>query len=185
VASCFLTIASDAESVRDFTTVSFTLSKPRPCSLQPRAEVPVFAAHPERRSLDALLCVECERQFPGSFPSLAAQAAGSLGSASGRRETEYINAARDETATASSSNATSSSPITKPRWLRVPEPCSPDTSIPPSYRPTYCAGSPAHPIPSSPWRLRTSCTDRSWYRSRSRLARRYRASRSGRSPWRR
>lgn len=139
-ASCFFaTIATDAESVRDFTTVSFRLSKPAPCSLHPRVALPAFATHPERRSFEALLCVVCATQFPGSFPFFATHAAGSLESASGRRETEYISAARDETATASSSNATSSSPITNPRRLRVPKRCSPDTSIPPSYPPT-CSG---------------------------------------------
>lgn len=82
---------------------------------------PFFSTHPERRSFDALLWVVCATQFPGSFPLFVAHAAASLGSASGRRETEYINAAKDETATASSSNATSSSPIMKPRRRRVPE----------------------------------------------------------------
>jgi len=173
-ASCFLaTIASDAESVRDFTIVSSRLSKPAPCSLQLRAADPAFATHPARRSFAALVCAECETQLPGSFPFLATHAADSLCSASGRRETEYINAAKDETATASSSSATSSSPITKPRRPRVPERCSPGTSIPPSYRPTYCAGSPARPRSCSPSRPRTSCTGRSLYRWQWRTERTY------------
>ncbi|MEA2761885.1 MAG: hypothetical protein QOD47_1169 [Gemmatimonadaceae bacterium] len=156
-ASCFFaTVASDAESVRDFTIVSSTLSKPAPTSLQLRALAPTLAAQPERKSFDAALCGECETQLPGNFPFLATHAAASRGSASGRRETEYINAARDETATASSSNATSSSPITKPRRLRFPERCSPGTSTAPSCRPMYCAESPGRPSSCSPWQLRTS-----------------------------
>jgi hypothetical protein len=71
--------------------------------------------------LEAPLAVARETQLPGSFPFFATHATGSRGSDSGRRDTEYIKAARDETATASSSNATSSSPITKPRRLRVPK----------------------------------------------------------------
>jgi hypothetical protein len=173
-ASCFFaTIASDAESVRDLTIVSSRLSKPSTDS-HPRAVVPIFAAQPDRSSLEAALCVGCGTQFPGNFPFFATHSTGSC-DASGRRDTEYISAARDDTATASSSNATSSSPITKPRRPRVPQRCSPGTSIPPSCRPTYCAESPARRIPSWPWQLRRSCTGRSWYRSRSRSARKCRA----------
>jgi hypothetical protein len=83
--------------------------------------LPILAAHPERRSLEAPLVVEREPQLPGIFPSFATHTTGSRGSASGRRDTEYMSAARDDTATASSNSATSSSPITKPRRLGVPE----------------------------------------------------------------
>jgi hypothetical protein len=154
--SFFAIIASDAESVRDFTIVSPRLSNPRTESPQPRAVVPTFVTHPERRSLDAPFCVARETHSLGSFPFFATHTTGSRASASGRRETEYINAARDETATASSSIATSSSPITKPRRLRVPERCSPGTSTAPSCRPMYYAESPGRPRSCSLSQLRTS-----------------------------
>src|ERR1700693_1194046 len=94
-ASCFFaTIASDAESVRDLTIVSSRLSKPSIVS-HPRAALPIFAAHPERSSLEAPLAVERGTQLPGNFPFFATHSTGSC-DASGRRDTEYISAARDE-----------------------------------------------------------------------------------------
>ena len=140
--SFFASNASDTESVRDLTIVSLELSAPTSESLHPRAEPPLFAAHPERRSLDAPPTVERDEQLPGAAPLFATQATGSR--ASGRRDTEYISAAREDTATARSSSATSSSPIMKPRRSRFPYRPSPATSIPPSCRPRCCEGSPAH-----------------------------------------
>src|SRR6267378_3055197 len=97
-ASCFFAnIASDAESVRDRTIVSSRLSKP-PTESHPRAVLPILATHPERRSFEAPPDVERETQLPGTLPSFATHATGSRGSASGRRETEYMSAARDDTA---------------------------------------------------------------------------------------
>ena len=140
--SFFSSNASDAESVRDLTIVSSELSKPTGESLHPRAELPLFAAHPERRSFEAPFAVERGEQLPGVAPLFATQATGSR--VSGRRDTEYISAAREDTATASSNSATSSSPIMKPLRSRFPDRPSPDTSIPPNCRPRCCEGSPAH-----------------------------------------
>ena len=140
--SFFASNASDAESVRDLTIVSSELSAPTSVSVHPLAELPLFAAHPERRSLDAPPTVEREEQLPAAAPLFATQATGSR--ASGRRDTEYISAAREDTATASSNSATSSSPIMKPRRSRFPDRPSPATSIPPSCRPRCYAELPAH-----------------------------------------
>src|SRR5258705_1281641 len=116
---CFFSSkAIAAESVRGLRIVPALLSATTSESLQVWIAAPMRVAQPERRSLDgppaawAMHLGEAVAFFPThSVSSLVA---------AGRRETEYIKAAKDETATASSSNAISSSPITKPRRPRFP-----------------------------------------------------------------
>jgi hypothetical protein len=89
-------------------------------SLQFRSEVPVRAAHPVFSNLDATPLLGTSAQFPEEAADFPAHATGSV---LGRRETEYMSAASDETATANSSKATSSSPMTSPRLRCFGEPC--------------------------------------------------------------
>jgi len=108
-----------AESVRGLrTTVLATLSATTRESLQVWIAAPIRVAQPERRSLDGppAACAMHRGEEVAFFPT---HSVSSL-VAAGRRETEYISAAKVETATASSSTAISSSPITKPRRPRFP-----------------------------------------------------------------
>jgi len=112
----FASSAIAAESVRGFTTVSPGLPAPASdtVSLQFRESNTERVAHPERSSFDA--GVAGAAGFSGThLPVAAALAAHSLSRRpAARAETEYMSAASDDTATARSSNATSSSPITNP-----------------------------------------------------------------------
>ncbi|MDQ6872485.1 MAG: hypothetical protein M3037_10830 [Gemmatimonadota bacterium] len=77
------------------------------------------AAHPVFSSLDAPPLLGASAQLPdepGAFPAHV------TGSVVGLRETEYMSAANEDTATANSSNATSSSPMTSPRLRCLGEP---------------------------------------------------------------
>jgi hypothetical protein len=112
--SFFVIFASDAESVRAFTTVPPTLSTLTTESLHARWSKTERVSHPERSSLagpPAATGAAVGTHFPVAA-WLAVQTVSER--PAGRRETEYISAANDDTATARSNSATSSSPITKP-----------------------------------------------------------------------
>src|ERR1700681_1571925 len=94
--SFFASSASEAESVRDRMIISSELSTPMRESAQPRTEAPFFSTHPDRRSLEAPTAVDREPQLPPVNPLFTTQDTGSR--ASGRRDTEYMSAAREDTA---------------------------------------------------------------------------------------
>ena len=120
VSVCFFSIiASEAESVRDLMIVSPVVSARRSMSLHVRSAVPLLAAHPVFSSLDATTLLGTSAQLPDEPAALPAHVVGSV---AGRRETEYMSAASDETATASSSKPTSISPMTSPRLRCLVEP---------------------------------------------------------------
>jgi hypothetical protein len=141
-AFCFFSNnAIAAESVRGLTTVSpgaATLLDT--VSLQLRRSYTERVAHPDRSSFDAGVAGTEAAGFSGTHLPVAAALAVHAFSRrpAARAETEYISAASDDTATASSNNATSSSPITKPRRRPRRGLCSPIICIPPSYRPRCC-----------------------------------------------
>jgi hypothetical protein len=171
-------IAIDAESVRALMIVSLELSVPGRVSLQPPETNPASVAQPERRSVAGPPPAERATHLPERATVFPAHSTSFR--AAGRCETEYMSAARDETATASSKTAINSSPITNPRRSPRPDVGSAGTSTPPSCRPTCCGGSPEHRTRSWLSRPRRSCSCIAWYRSRSKWERTYRASRSGR-----
>jgi len=115
----FEIIERDTESVRDFTTVSAGPSRTATESLQPRTPLPIFVTHPDRRSLGPPPELTRAAQLLSAMPALSVHALTVFVSL--RRETEYMRAASEETATANNNTATSSSPIMKPRARRVPE----------------------------------------------------------------
>src|SRR6266699_6869836 len=115
----FASSAMAAESVRGLTTVSPGLAVPvlNTVSLQFRESYTERVAHPDRNSFEAGVAVGAATAgFSGTHLPIAAALAEHSASARvvGRRETEYISAANEDTATASNNNAISSSPITKP-----------------------------------------------------------------------
>jgi hypothetical protein len=111
----FSSRAMAAESVRGRRIVSLELSATTSESLQLRAATPVSVAQPERKSLDGPPAAFCIHSVEAAF--LPTQAASST--VGGRWETEYIRAASEETATARSRKAISSSPMTNPRRAAV------------------------------------------------------------------
>jgi len=117
-AFCFFSSSAiAAESVRGFRIVIPELSANRSESLHAFAADPTRVAQPERSSVAGPPAARAMHlgDDVAFFPT---QAGSSL--ATGRRETEYMRAAKDETATARSRSATSSSPITNPRRPRFP-----------------------------------------------------------------
>ena len=175
-AFCFFASSAIAtESVLGLTTVPSELSPVTTVSLQSRWSYTERVAHPERRSLDGPPAASMAGTHLPVAAALAEHSAAAR--AVGRRETEYMRAAREETATASSNNAISSSPITKPRRARCAGLPSAGTSTPPSCRPTCCGESPAHPLWSWLSQLRRSCSCTAWYRSLLKTEHRCRASR--------
>jgi len=115
----FATRESDTESVRDLRIVSLDASRAASESLQPRTRFPLLATHPERRSLGPPPGFAGAAQLLPAIPLRSVQALSALDSV--RCDTEYMSAAKDETATASTSTATSSSPIMRPPLRRVRE----------------------------------------------------------------
>ncbi len=135
-AFCFFSkSAMAAESVRGFTMVSVGASATTSESLQLWTADPNRVAQPERRSLEGPPAAFV-MHWGDEVAFVPTHWASSR--IAGRRETEYISAANDETATASSSSAISNSPITNPRRPHLPGRRSASTSIPPSCRPTCC-----------------------------------------------
>jgi hypothetical protein len=131
----FASSANDTESVRGLRIAPSEVSLVTTESLHSRWSKTERVAQPDLRSFDGPPTTGAAGTH---FPVAAALAAQSVSAcAVGRRETEYMRAAKEETATVSSNNAISSSPITKPRR----RPClglwSPGTSTLPSCRPTY------------------------------------------------
>src|SRR6478609_8336646 len=106
----FGSIAIDAESVRALIIVSLELSAPGTGSLQPPETNPASVAQPERRSVAGPPPTERATHLPDRATLFATHSTSLR--AAGRCETEYISAARDETATASNRTAINSSPIT-------------------------------------------------------------------------
>src|SRR6059058_3951621 len=97
---CFLASSAIAvESVRALTTASEELSSLPTVSLQLRWSNTERVAQPDRRSLDSVLCAGLAGTH---FPLAASLATHSASALAGRRETEYISAANEETATTSS-----------------------------------------------------------------------------------
>ena len=167
-AFCFLASStSAAESVRAFTTTAPPDESPVAReSLQSRWSNTERVAHPGRRSLDGPPAVGRAGTHLPVAAALAEHSA-SARAAPGRRETEYMSATSEETATASSNTATSNSPITKPRRARCAGLPSAGTSIPPSCRPRCYAELPAHPSWSLTSQLRRNCSCTAWFRWRS------------------
>ena len=158
----FASSAIDTESVRGLRTAPSEVSLVRTVSLHSRWSKTDRVAQPDRRSLDGPPTTGAAGTH---FPVAAAVAAQSVSAcATGRRETEYMRAAKEETATASSNSAISSSPITKPRRARCTGLPSAATSTPPSCRPMCYAELPAHPLWSWPSQLRKSRSCTVWYR---------------------
>ena len=116
-AFCFFSrSAIAAESVRGLRIVSLAESTAASESRQLWIEAPVRVAQPERRSLDGP---------PAAFAMHSAELAfvpthAVSSTVTGRRETEYMRAASEETATVRSRSAISSSPMMKPRRAAVP-----------------------------------------------------------------
>jgi len=167
-AFCFFASSAIAtESVRGFTTTPPPdVSPVRAESWQSRWSKTERVAHPGRRSLDG---PPAAAGRPGThLPVAAALAEHSVSARApvGRRETEYMSATSEETATVSSKTAISNSPITKPRRARCAGLPSAGTSIPPSCRPRCYAELPAHPSWSWPSQLRRNCSCTAWYRWR-------------------
>jgi hypothetical protein len=108
--------AIEAESVRALTIVSSVLSPLVMVSLQSREAKPRRVEQPERRSFEAPFSLDF---WATHFADVAFFPTHSvLSAAEGRLETEYMRAASDDTATARSSSAINSSPITNPRATR-------------------------------------------------------------------
>lgn len=113
----FATSAIDAESVRVLRIVSPEPAEFPTASLHPRAGVPSTVTQGDRNSFaPPPVCARGPQLADAApfFPTHAAVAWPSSCRVSLRCETEYIKAAREDTATASSSTATSSSPIMNP-----------------------------------------------------------------------
>ena len=158
----FANSASDTESVRGLRTAPSEVTLVRTVSLHSRWSKTDRVAQPDRRSLDGPPTAGAAGTH---FPVAAALAAQSVSAcAVGRRETEYMRAANEETATASNNSATSSSPMTKPRRRPCLGLCSPGTSTLPSCRPRYYEASQGLPWWSSISRPRTSHSCTAWYR---------------------
>ena len=133
----FASSAIDTESVRGLRTAPSEVSLVTTVSLHSRWSKTDRVAQPDRRSFDGPPTTGAAGTH---FPVAAALAAQSVSAcAVGRRETEYMRAANEETATASSNSAISSSPMTKPRRARCAGRPSAATSMPPNCRPTCCA----------------------------------------------
>src|SRR2546423_4460881 len=116
--SFFASIAKAAESVRALSIVSSELSPLTSVSLQLRIAKPTLVAHPDRSSFEEPPSLERIDKHLADEAFLPTHSA--LSAADGRRETEYMRAASEETATASSSSAINSSPMTNPRrWFRL------------------------------------------------------------------
>jgi hypothetical protein len=158
----FANSASDTESVRGLRTAPSEVSLVTTVSLHSRWSKTDRVAQPDRRSFDGPPTTGAAGTHFPVAAALAAQSASAF--AVGRRETEYMRAAKEETATASSNSAISSSPMTKPRRARCAGRPSAATSIPPNCRPTCCAELPAHPWWSWTWQLRMSRSCTAWYR---------------------
>jgi hypothetical protein len=114
----FGTSAIDAESVRVLRMVSPEPGEFPEASLHPRAGVPSWVTQGERNSLAPPPVCARVAQFPVAIPPFthATVARPISWRASPRCDTEYINAAREDTATASSRTASNSSPTMSPRW---------------------------------------------------------------------
>ena len=158
----FASSAIDTESVRGLRTAPSEVSLVTTVSLHSRWSKTDRVAQPDRRSLDGPPTTGAAGTH---FPVAAALAAHSASAcAVGRRETEYMRAAKEETATASSNSAISSSPITKPRRRPTLGLWSPGISTLPSCRPRYYEVSRGLPWWSSTSRPRRSRSCTAWYR---------------------
>jgi hypothetical protein len=131
----FARSAIDTESVRGLRTAPSEVSLLTTVSLHSRWSKTDRVAQPDRRSLDGPPTTGAAGTHLPIAAALAAHSASAR--ATGRRETEYMRAAKEETATASSNTAISSSPITKPRRRPGLGLWSPGISTLPSCRPTY------------------------------------------------
>ena len=116
-AFCFFSSSAiAAESVRGLRIVSLELSASARESMQLFTEAPVRVAQPDLKSLDGPpAAVE---RHSGELALVPTHAVSST--ITGRRETEYMSAAKEETATVRSRTAINSSPMMKARRAVVP-----------------------------------------------------------------